>query len=483
MPSLRYRDIEAAIEWLGDAFGFEEHDIVAEVDGSIAHAQLTLGSDMVLLLPALPQGTDEHGQPNEIGSAQTQSLYFVVDDLEAHYRRATAAGADILENGEFAFGGRGYSCRDPEGHIWHFGTFDPRQRDTQGRRDGAWIREFLHGERARGLAERLRDRLNPPVLAVAGAAVVAAIAIVGWMLFALPQTSASAKERGLAFKTPLAPQSEEPPRVGAPARADSPVRRIVPAMELLSAAKRAEEAAKPADQQPDEAARRHASAPAPAEALQRSDEGRERSTQQRVEEALDKVRVAPQAADRAVEPALSTLQGAPEATPPPAKTVEQAAASPPDTRKHQLARERTEEGAVASKAAERVIKEAPNWLVETKRSKPDPAKPARIPTQPSPEADAGAQSGWNCAPSPPAGEIVCQPPVKKRVPAKASAGPRQKLFTTETAAEPRAEQQQAAAQERPREQTVGAQLWDCQPSPPNGLVVCRPMDGRGPTNR
>ena len=49
IPCLRYRDAPAAIEWLCSVFGFEKHLVVANDDGSIAHAQLALGGGMVML--------------------------------------------------------------------------------------------------------------------------------------------------------------------------------------------------------------------------------------------------------------------------------------------------------------------------------------------------------------------------------------------------------------------------------------------------
>jgi uncharacterized glyoxalase superfamily protein PhnB len=56
----------------------------------------------------------------------TQGLYVTVDDVDAHAERARSAGADIfLEPADQSYGGRGYSCRDPEGNLWSFGSYDP----------------------------------------------------------------------------------------------------------------------------------------------------------------------------------------------------------------------------------------------------------------------------------------------------------------------------------------------------------------------
>ncbi len=127
IPSMRYRDAAAAIDWLCKAFGFEKHLVVPGENGTIAHAELTFGNGMVMLGSAR---NDEYGKvvktPQDIGGVGTQSPYVIVADADAHYRRAVAAGARIvLDLEDKGYGGRGYTCRDPEGHVWSFGTFDP----------------------------------------------------------------------------------------------------------------------------------------------------------------------------------------------------------------------------------------------------------------------------------------------------------------------------------------------------------------------
>jgi uncharacterized glyoxalase superfamily protein PhnB len=127
--AVRYRDVAAAIDWLCRAFGFEKQTVVAGEDGSIDYAQLTCGQAMLMLAPVRDTPLDKlMKQPDEIGGVATQSTYLVVDDADAHHDRAKAAGAEIvLELQDDDFGGRGYTCRDPEGHVWMFGTYDPWQ--------------------------------------------------------------------------------------------------------------------------------------------------------------------------------------------------------------------------------------------------------------------------------------------------------------------------------------------------------------------
>ena len=125
IPTLRYRDAKSAIEWLQQAFGFEERLVVQGEDGAVVHAQLVSDGIMIMLAS---ESDDEFGRlqrPPESGTC-TQSPYIVVDDPDAHHARAIAAGARIaMDLVDQDYGGRGYSCLDPEGHLWNFGSYDP----------------------------------------------------------------------------------------------------------------------------------------------------------------------------------------------------------------------------------------------------------------------------------------------------------------------------------------------------------------------
>jgi len=127
IPTLRYGDAPAAIEWLCEAFGFEKHLVVPGESGTIAHAQLVFGNGMIMLGSALDREFDKlQKPPSALGSVPSQSPYIILEDADKHYARAVAAGAEIvMDIKDEDHGGRGYSCRDPEGHIWNFGTYDP----------------------------------------------------------------------------------------------------------------------------------------------------------------------------------------------------------------------------------------------------------------------------------------------------------------------------------------------------------------------
>jgi uncharacterized glyoxalase superfamily protein PhnB len=125
---MRYRDAPAAIEWLCRAFGFEKHAVYPNADGTIAHAQLTFGNGMVML-GSVNNGTPYSQlvrQPDEIGKVETQSPCLIVSDSDAVYATAKAAGAEIvMDIADMDYGGRAFTCRDPEGHLWSVGSYDP----------------------------------------------------------------------------------------------------------------------------------------------------------------------------------------------------------------------------------------------------------------------------------------------------------------------------------------------------------------------
>lgn len=129
IPALRYRDAVAAIEWLCAVFGFEKQAVYPNDDGTIAHAQLTLGDGMVMLGSVSKQETEwsrQIRQPDEIGGTETQAPYVVVADADEVYARAKAAGATVvIEIRDEDYGGRGFVCRDLEGRLWSVGTYDP----------------------------------------------------------------------------------------------------------------------------------------------------------------------------------------------------------------------------------------------------------------------------------------------------------------------------------------------------------------------
>lgn len=127
IPTLRYRDAKAAIDWLEKVFGFARHAVYEGPGGTIGHAELTLGSGMIMLGSTKD---DEYGRhfklPGELDGVETRSSYIVVGDADAVYARALKAGATVLRSIQnMDYGSREFTVRDPEGHSWSVGTYDP----------------------------------------------------------------------------------------------------------------------------------------------------------------------------------------------------------------------------------------------------------------------------------------------------------------------------------------------------------------------
>ena len=127
MPAMRYRDANAAIEWLCKVFGFERHAVYPGPDNTVGHAELTLGGGMIMLGS---ERDDAYGSrfksPGDVGDVETRSVYIVVADADAVYERAKAAGGRIVrEIQNTDYGSREFTVKDLEGHSWNVGTYDP----------------------------------------------------------------------------------------------------------------------------------------------------------------------------------------------------------------------------------------------------------------------------------------------------------------------------------------------------------------------
>jgi uncharacterized glyoxalase superfamily protein PhnB len=131
VPFIGYEDAAAAIDWLTEAFGFREnHDARHEDEsGTITHAELELEGATIYL--STPSGYASPRRLRAESEAARRSYdnpwvidgHFVeVDDVDAHFERSRASGAQILrEPQEPGIGFRIYTAEDLEGHRWMFG--------------------------------------------------------------------------------------------------------------------------------------------------------------------------------------------------------------------------------------------------------------------------------------------------------------------------------------------------------------------------
>lgn len=126
-PGLLYHDAAVAIEWLCRAFGMKERLVVPGSEGRIVHAHLTIGNGGVMLSSAEEYAFPTMCQtPRDAGGVGTVEIIVHVEDPDAVYASAVRAGAQILIPIEDKpYGGRGFSCKDPEGHVWAFGSYNP----------------------------------------------------------------------------------------------------------------------------------------------------------------------------------------------------------------------------------------------------------------------------------------------------------------------------------------------------------------------
>ncbi|HEY4358924.1 MAG TPA: VOC family protein [Acidobacteriaceae bacterium] len=128
IPSLRYKDAHAAIDWLVRVFGFTAQAVYEGPDNTVMHAQLTHGQGMLMLGSAQNGGefAEHMASLDETGGRMTTGLCLIVQDCDAVYAKAQEAGAEIVQElNEPEYGGKAFACKDPEGYVWWIGSYNP----------------------------------------------------------------------------------------------------------------------------------------------------------------------------------------------------------------------------------------------------------------------------------------------------------------------------------------------------------------------
>lgn len=140
VPELVYPDVEEAIDWLCETFGFTE---LWRAGGH--RARIAFGNGLLILADADPQ----YGRAAAArDTAHSHGVMVKVDDVDAHHERARRHGAVILSPPtDYPYGERQYSVEDLAGHHWTF---------TQATADLA--PEDWGGTSSAALTERVRDR-------------------------------------------------------------------------------------------------------------------------------------------------------------------------------------------------------------------------------------------------------------------------------------------------------------------------------------
>ena len=115
-PYLLYKDVAAALEFLAAAFGFREVLRYTGEEGYVNHAEMQVGDGKIYL----GDPGEQYRSPADLGQ-ETVGIYVLVDDVDAHFAAARAAGAEILaEPTDQEYGERRYTARDLEGQHWFF---------------------------------------------------------------------------------------------------------------------------------------------------------------------------------------------------------------------------------------------------------------------------------------------------------------------------------------------------------------------------
>lgn len=128
IPMIAYEDSVAALEWLAEAFGFRERARQVGSDGLLSHGEMEAGDGGIMLATPTPDYQSPKHHRETCAQARKWStvpwiidgVLVHVDDLDAHFARAKAAGATILTEVEEGPPGRRYRAEDLEGHRWFF---------------------------------------------------------------------------------------------------------------------------------------------------------------------------------------------------------------------------------------------------------------------------------------------------------------------------------------------------------------------------
>ncbi len=121
-PALGYKGAREAMAWLTEACGFEAHQVYTDDGGKVVHAELALGGAVIML-----GDKSDTPDPDNPWSTATMGVYVAVDDIDAQFAKALAAGAEVVRPlADTDYGAREFTIRDPSGFLWSFGTYRPQ---------------------------------------------------------------------------------------------------------------------------------------------------------------------------------------------------------------------------------------------------------------------------------------------------------------------------------------------------------------------
>jgi PhnB protein len=142
-PQLTLDNAAEAIDWYKKALGAEETARATGPDGKIMHAELRIGTSLIMLNDAMMNGKG----PKALGGSPA-SLWVYVEDCDALFNRAVAAGGKVAGGpmGQIQdqfWGDRTGTLTDPHGYTWTIATRkEDLSREEIEERQAAWMKQF-----------------------------------------------------------------------------------------------------------------------------------------------------------------------------------------------------------------------------------------------------------------------------------------------------------------------------------------------------
>jgi PhnB protein len=119
-PYLIVRDAASAIAFYTRAFGATELFRLADSSGTLGHAEIKIGDSPIMLSEECPEM--DYQSPQSLGGAGV-SLLLYVEDVDARFSQAVAAGAKVRKSvADQFYGDRSGTLEDPFGHVWTIAT-------------------------------------------------------------------------------------------------------------------------------------------------------------------------------------------------------------------------------------------------------------------------------------------------------------------------------------------------------------------------
>ncbi|SDS56631.1 VOC family protein [Microlunatus soli] len=116
-PAFQVRDADSMVTFLTDVLGFENTALYAD-GGTIAHAQFDWPEGGGVMFGSVAENSVWQREPGVSG------FYVVTDRVDEIFQRVQASGAKVLrEPTDTDYGNHEFSCADPEGNLWSFGTY------------------------------------------------------------------------------------------------------------------------------------------------------------------------------------------------------------------------------------------------------------------------------------------------------------------------------------------------------------------------